>query len=367
MMSSKAALLTLSLVGLACSASYEVGQMDPAAAGGSSAGGSDAGGAPPTSAGRGSGTAGTAAMAPSSQCVNTGPAPQPTGELAAPDVVWARVSKLIWGAEHQPPGPLPSLTSYTWAGEVVDQALNAALTQLNAVPGATYFIRRWLELNDVETPLAGDYDSQLASADNVLLEVLLRSSWAPGHTGVFSESTWVKQYRGIPHRGAAISAALFGRILPPPPAGINRELESDMTDRQAIEQAMGSGACAGCHSIINPLGYALGHFDRDGNYRELDHNLPIDTSGTIKLDNRDISFDDIADLGAQAADSCEVNSAIVDQFFRVALRERGYTDEATESAVQAQRDGAFQQFMTGGRSYWALVKAYAQSAVVLKP
>lgn len=342
--------------------------MDPAAAGGLSAGGSAAGGAPPASAGKGSGTAGTAAMAAySSQCVNTGPAPQPTGELATPDVVWSRVSKLVWGVEHQPPRALPSLASYTWAGEVVDQALSAALVEVNGVPGASYFIRRWLELNDLEAPLAGDYESQLASDDTALLEVLLQSSWSPGHTGVFSESAWVKRYRSIPQRGAAIATALLGRSIPPPPPDVNRELESDLQDRAAMEQAMASAVCASCHSMINPLGYALGHFDRDGNYRELDHDLPIDTSGTIKLDNGEISFDDIADFGAQAAESCEANRAIVDQFFRVALMERGYTGEARESVIQAQRDGAYQQFMTGGRSYGALVKAYAQSAAVLKP
>jgi hypothetical protein len=369
MMRLKAAVLALSLVGLACSASYEVGQMDPAAIGGSSAGGSsNPGGAAPTSAGKGSGTAAAAAMGVfSPQCVSNGPAPRPTGELAMPDVVWSRVSKFIWGVEHLPPAALPLETSYGWAGEVVDQGFAAAVAELNGVPGASYFVKRWLKLNDVEEPLAGDYDSQLARGSNVLLEVLLQSSWAPGHAGVFSESAWVKRYRSIPQRGTEISVALLSRNIPPPPPGVNQDLESDLPDRAAIEQAMGSPVCASCHSLINPLGYALGHFDREGEYRELDHDLPIDTSGTITLDGGQITFDDIADFGGQAADSCEANLAIVDQFFRVALTERGYDGELREMAIEAVRDGAQQQFVIGGRSYSALVKAYAQSAVVLEP
>lgn len=375
MMRSLAAAWTFGLVGLACSASYEVGQMEPMASGGFGASGSGAGGATVAVAGTGNNTAGTAPIAGatptnvfSPQCVQTEPAPRPVGELATPDVVWSRISPFVWGGEHLPPQTLPAATTYEWAGSVVDQAFAQALGDDNGVPGASYFIGRWLDLDGVES-FEGDYDSQLARDSNVLLEVLLQSSWAPGHAGVFSETEWLRRHDGIPQRGSRMLEAVFSRFMPAPPPGVDRSiLDSGMPDREAMELAIASPSCAACHATMNPLGYALGHFDREGNYRELDHDQPIDTSGSIMVDGREMAFVGIADFGAQAADACEANRAIVDHLLRVALQDViGYEIDLAESLVEAHRGGVQQQFVANGRSYSALVKAYARSAIVLEP
>src|SRR5688500_8530581 len=117
MMRSLAAAWTLGLVGLACSARYEVGQMNPEASGGSGASGAQTGGATAAIAGTVNdvtdndvgGTAPIGGATPTSvfspQCVQTEPAPRPMGELATPDVVWERISLFVWGGEHVPPHP----------------------------------------------------------------------------------------------------------------------------------------------------------------------------------------------------------------------------------------------------------------------
>lgn len=367
MMRSIPAAFTLSLVGLACSARYEVGQMDdPIAMGGSPNGGSAAGGAAPSTAGTGSAGPGVGVFSP--QCIRIDPAPQPSGELATPQVVWERITTFVWGGTHQPPQALPGQTSYEWAGEIVDQAFAQALDEENGVPGATYFIKRWAGIGDAEDPLEGDYDSQLARDTNVVLEVLLQSSWAPGHAGVFSETAWLEQHQGIPQRGRGVVEAVFARAIPPPPQGIQVDLDPGIPDREALEAQVGNNQpCAACHQIINPVGYALGHFDREGQYRELDHDQEIDTTGELMVDDGQISFDGIADFGAKAADTCEANRALVDGFLRVALTGSNQLYGQAEGVIEANRDGVLQQFVTGGRSYSALVKAYAQSALVLKP
>jgi hypothetical protein len=366
MMRSIAAVFALGVAGVACSAQYEIGRMDLAATGGSSTGGSAAGGAAVGMAGSGSAGAGLGVFSP--QCIRTGPAPQPTGELATPDVVWERISTFIWGGAHLPPQTLPEQTSYEWAGEVVDQAFAQALDEVNGVPGATYFVKRWAGIADAEEALEGDYDSQLARDTNVVLEVLLQSSWAPGHAGVFSETAWLERHRGIPQRGRGVVETVFARAIPPPPEGIDFDLDPGIPDREAMEASVGyNQPCVACHQIINPVGYALGHFDRAGQYRELDHDQAIDTTGELMVDEGQISFDGIADFGAKAADTCEANRALVDGFLRVALTGSNDLYGPAEGVVEANRDGVRQQFVTGGRSYSALVKAYAQSALVLKP
>jgi hypothetical protein len=365
----KSGILLMGLAALACSARYEVGQMDPSAEGGASNGGGTASAG--TLAGGNASTAGSASALGvfGPQCIKTGSPAELTGEFAAPDVVWSRIEKMIWGDAHLPPEALPAQTSYGWAGDVVDQAFEQALAEMNSVPGGSFFVVQWLKLGDAEEPLKGDYDSQLARSTNVMLEVLLQSSWAPGHAGVFSEAAWLLRHQSIPARGAAILEAVFSRVVPAPPPSVDRNvIDVGLQDRAAIEATMSSPACASCHSLMNPLGYALGHFDRAGNYRELDHDLPIDTTGTFMADGQDvIAFDGIADFGAKAADTCHANLSIADGFLRVALTELGYDETTREAAIEANRERVQQAFVAGGRSYPALVKAFAQSALVLRP
>jgi hypothetical protein len=365
MMRPTAAVCALGLAGLACSASYEVGQMDPAASGGSGAVG-----AGPAMAGNDTGSAGagkTVQVGP--PCIMIDPTrPPPEGELATPDVVWRRISPFVWGGEHAPPQALPAKTTYPWAGDIVHQAFAQALAEVNGVPGASYFIRRWLDLDDTAT-FQGDYDSQLARSSPPVLQVLLQSSWAPGHAGVFSEKPWLQLHEGIPHRGSSMLEAVFSRFLPAAPPGVDQSiLDSGMPDREAMEIAVSSQACAACHAMINPLGYSLGHFDREGNYRTLDHDQPIDASGSIMVDGRELAFVDIADFGAQAANSCEAMRAIVDHLLRVALQDvMGYDAASAESLVEAHRHVVQEQFVLEGYSYTDLVRAYARSPIVLKP
>jgi hypothetical protein len=40
-------------------------------------------------------------------------------------------------------------------------------------------------------------------------------------------------------------------------------------------------ACASCHSIMDPVGFSLEHFDLVGKWRELDEGSPIDATGRM--------------------------------------------------------------------------------------
>jgi hypothetical protein len=358
-------LLLLATFGLACSARYEVGSMEPAMGG-------SAGSVPePSTAGSmsvgGSRSAGTASGGyTSSSCIRR-VTPEPVAVLVPPAVIWSRVAPLVWDdAKHDPPVMLPEEASYEWAGELVEKAFAAARVETGSVPGASSFIRSWLRLT--QDPFDGDYDTQLASEDSVMLEVLLQSSWAPGHVGVFSEAQWLFMHPSIPARGAQISSALFGKNVPAPPPGVNRNVyDGELTERQAIEMTSGAQpACASCHNMMNPLGFALGHFDREGSYRELDHGQEIDTTGSYETNAGVIEFDGIADFGAKAAESCDANQAIVDSFLRVALANLGYGDEAREALITEHTERIRSAYVMGGRSYLALVKGYAQSPLTLR-
>jgi hypothetical protein len=357
-------LLLLATFGLACSARYEVGSMEPAIGG---AGGSVPGPTAGTMSVGGSGNAGAPSGGYASSACIRRVTPEPVAVLVPPEVIWSRVTHFVWGDAHDPPVMLPEQASYEWAGELVEKAFAQAQLEAGSVPGASFFIRSWLNLT--QDPFDGDYDAQLANEDNVMLEVLLQSSWAPGHAGVFSEAQWLSLHGSIPARGAQMSAAVFGKNVPAPPPGVDRNIyDGALTERQAMEMASATQPpCAACHNLMNPLGFALGHFDREGSYRELDHGQEIDATGSYQTnDGGKLEFDGIADFGAKAADSCDANQAIVDGFLRVALGYLGYGDQAREALISEHTERIRSAYVMGGRSYLALVKGYAQSPLTLR-
>jgi hypothetical protein len=54
-----------------------------------------------------------------------------------------------------------------------------------------------------------------------------------------------------------------------------------MTMRQRMEQHRANPACAVCHRMMDPLGFALENFDGLGRWRDTIGATPIDTSGVL--------------------------------------------------------------------------------------
>ncbi len=84
-------------------------------------------------------------------------------------------------------------------------------------------------------------------------------------------------------RGKWILDNLMGE--PPPAAPPNvPELEKSAlsgTLRQRLEQHRANAACASCHNLMDPLGFALENFDAIGQWRTRDGNDKIESSGKL--------------------------------------------------------------------------------------
>jgi len=359
----------LGVTSLACSGQYEVGGMDATAGTGSNQG--TAGSA--TSGGSGTApTAGSAPMLPvddgtpvgiDADCLTADATSPLTGPFATPAVVWQRVATLIGGEDATPP-ELPEETTYEWAGSLVPIAISQ-LDPGNAV-GIDAFLREWLRLEPeatLETPWGA-----LLPASRPALQVLLETTWVPNRTGIFTEPSWLSQYDSISKRGANMEGSLFGAVPPSPPAGIqNPDPNPTVSERQAIEIAVANPACASCHRLFDPSGYALGHFAADGSYRELDRG-PIDTTGSRLVGSGSaVEFDGIADYGQKFANTCAATFGFSDAFLRAALVLNEAPQAAREDLLQGSRERVQQAFVNGGRSYAALVAAYIQSPAGLRP
>jgi beta-lactamase regulating signal transducer with metallopeptidase domain len=86
-------------------------------------------------------------------------------------------------------------------------------------------------------------------------------------------------------RGAFVLRTFFGTPPPPPPPNVpalkTGNPDEPSTLRTRMEAAVKAPVCASCHSLIDPLGFALENFDAVGRWRNTDAGLPIDASGAF--------------------------------------------------------------------------------------
>jgi hypothetical protein len=84
-------------------------------------------------------------------------------------------------------------------------------------------------------------------------------------------------------RGRWILENVLGTPPPPPPPNVPALNESGkaQTVRERMAAHRASPACASCHRIMDPLGFALENFDATGAWRIKDSGFPIDPSDTL--------------------------------------------------------------------------------------
>ncbi len=89
-------------------------------------------------------------------------------------------------------------------------------------------------------------------------------------------------------RGAWVLRNLLGAPPPSPPPGVETNLEqsaaagtANLPLRARLERHRADPSCASCHSLIDPLGFALENFDMIGAWRTLDHGEPIDARAEL--------------------------------------------------------------------------------------
>jgi hypothetical protein len=87
-------------------------------------------------------------------------------------------------------------------------------------------------------------------------------------------------------RGKWVLENILGAPPPPPPPNVPslKEKEEDdpvLSMRQRMEQHRANPACASCHKVMDPLGFALENFDGIGRWRYSEADVPIDASGVL--------------------------------------------------------------------------------------
>lgn len=151
-------------------------------------------------------------------------------------------------------------------------------------------------------------------------------------------------------RGVFVREKFLCQPLPPPPANVVIEAPSpdpNATTRERYSQHSANAACAGCHRLMDPVGFAFENFDGMGRYRTTENNLPIDASGEF-LGVNDPALSG-AFVGAQALSSRLANSRTVSdcvalQWWRFAM---GRIETKNDTCNLKKAQDAFAQ--SGGR------------------
>lgn len=86
-------------------------------------------------------------------------------------------------------------------------------------------------------------------------------------------------------RGKWILENLMGTPPPPPPASVpalkEKTLTGAMTVRERLAAHRADAACASCHALIDPPGFALENYDAIGRWRTLEEGARVDARGGL--------------------------------------------------------------------------------------
>jgi hypothetical protein len=143
------------------------------------------------------------------------------------------------------------------------------------------------------------------------------------------------------HRGLFVIRYLLCRDIPDPPPGATTTPppETDrpiVTTRDEVDLVTSQSFCPTCHSEINAPGYAFEGFDALGQRRALDNGVRVDTSASMVLDGRLVSFDGPAQLVDEIARSKEAHRCYSRRWLEFAYgRPLAESDLPTLDAISA--------------------------------
>ena len=102
-----------------------------------------------------------------------------------------------------------------------------------------------------------------------------------GHASLLTVTSYANR-TSVVLRGLWVLETLLGSPPPPPPPNVPPLPESDRVRptslRERMEQHRDSPVCASCHRRMDPLGFAMEHFDAIGRWRERDGGAEIDAA-----------------------------------------------------------------------------------------
>ncbi len=178
--------------------------------------------------------------------------------------------------------------------------------------------------------LASLYGGSLP-ADNPFRRVRLDDGRRGGvicHPYLLSVFSYSKATSPI-HRGVFLARNMLGNVLKPPQeaiAPLAPEQHPDLTTRERVALQTKAVACQTCHTMINPLGFALEDFDALGRHRTTEPaasgDKPVDAAGSyLPREGPEAEFRGGRELAAYLATSRDAQEAFVQNVFHALVKQ----------------------------------------------
>lgn len=142
------------------------------------------------------------------------------------------------------------------------------------------------------------------------------------HASLLAKYAHVDQSSPV-HRGVIIRENFLCQTLPPPPENVDNvppDPDPNATTRERFAEHTEDPACAGCHVLIDGIGFGFEHYDAIGAWRDMEGTLPVDASGEVLgTDEINGEFDGAVELANKLAQSTEVQECVATQWMSFAL------------------------------------------------
>ena len=144
------------------------------------------------------------------------------------------------------------------------------------------------------------------------------------HPYLLAAFSYQKQTSPI-HRGVFLTRNIVGRALKPPPVAQTFDDASfapNLTMREKVAQLTRPQACQTCHSVINPLGFSLEHYDAVGRFRASDNDRPIDAASEYTTDDgQTIRLAGARDVAQFALGNEQALNGFIEQLFHQVVKQ----------------------------------------------
>jgi hypothetical protein len=167
-----------------------------------------------------------------------------------------------------------------------------------------------------------------------------RATGVLGHAAFLTEHSLPGNSSPV-QRGVIVRERILCQDLPPVPENLDTNL-SDSTgfasNRERYAQHSADPSCSGCHSIIDPIGFAFENYDAFGRYRTDENGTPIDATGSLSgVSGGPIALDGLQSLNDYLATSDEAHSCFIRYWSYYAYGRQGWTEEVcNHDAIRAE-------------------------------
>ncbi len=194
-----------------------------------------------------------------------------------------------------------------------------------------------------DSDLSRIYGVQSAAADGSLETALSPSERA----GLLTQPAFLaahahRDQTSPVSRGQAVRVNLLCAPPPAPPPNVDTtppEPDPDSSTRERFSEHTADPSCAGCHALLDPIGFAFEHYDAIGAFRTLDGGEPVDATGEITgTRDADGTFDGAIELVGELAQSEQVRECLAKQWFEYAI---GHAPGAADTCSLVESYEAF--------------------------